>query len=90
VGIDRGGVDVDWLQVEPRPVGDVLLHTENVVKMLAAHGPLRRGLTRTAAADVVELLMDPGHFTHFVTLRGWSTKAFERWLASTLRQQLLD
>lgn len=63
---------------------------ENVVRMLAGHGPLRRGLTRSAAADVVELLIDPSHHTHFVTLRRWSTKAFERWLADTLRHQLLD
>ena len=63
---------------------------ENVVKMLTAHGPLRRGLTRGVAADIVELLMDPGHHTQLVALRGWSTTAFERWLATTLRQQLLD
>lgn len=63
---------------------------ENVVRMLAAHGPLRRGLTRAAAADIVELLMDPGHHTHFVTHHGWSTKAFERWLSDALRHQLLD
>jgi len=63
---------------------------ENVVKMLAAHGPVRRGLTRATAADVVQLLMDPGHHTHFVTRRGWSPRAFERWLADALRHQLLD
>jgi hypothetical protein len=63
---------------------------ENVVRMLAAHGPLRRGMTRAEAADVVEHLMDPGHHTHFVTVRGWTPRAFERWLADNLRHQLLD
>jgi AcrR family transcriptional regulator len=62
---------------------------ENVVKMLAAHGPLRRGLTRAAAADIVELYIDPGHHQHLVAARGWSARAFERWLAQTLRAQLL-
>ena len=62
---------------------------ENVVKMLAAHGPLRRGLTRSSAADVVELLIDPSHHAHLVSRRGWSTRAFERWLADALRHQLL-
>ena len=62
---------------------------ENVITMLTAHCPLRRGLTRSAAADVVELLMDPSHHAHLVTRRGWSSRAFERWLADGLRHQLL-
>ena len=62
----------------------------NVVTMLRRHGPLRRGLRPSAAADIVEVLIDPGLFFQLVDERGWSERTFERWLAETLRAQLLS
>ena len=62
----------------------------NVVTMLRRHGPLRPGLRPSAAADLVEVLIDPGLYFLLVDERGWSERAFERWLAETLRAQLLS
>lgn len=61
----------------------------NVIAMLVRHGPLRDGLTRRAAADVVDVLIDPGLFHQLVIERGWAPRAFERWLAGTSSDQLL-
>jgi AcrR family transcriptional regulator len=62
----------------------------NVIRMLQERGGgLPHGLTRKMAADIVLMLIDPSLHHLFVEDRGWTPSAFERWLAQTLRSQLL-
>lgn len=60
-----------------------------IVEAVAARGGLRRGLRRAEAVDIAWLLSDPVLYRRFVGVRGWAVARFEKWLAATLRQQLL-
>ena len=61
-----------------------------IVRALARSGHLRKGLAPTAVADIVYALMSPEVFHILTVERGWSEARYERWLAATLRAQLLD
>ncbi|HEY7201447.1 MAG TPA: helix-turn-helix domain-containing protein [Candidatus Dormibacteraeota bacterium] len=52
-------------------------------------GRLREGLDTEAAADIVWVLNDPGLYHQLVNERRWKPERFQRWLADTLRRQLL-
>ncbi|MDZ4267443.1 MAG: helix-turn-helix domain-containing protein [Mycobacterium sp.] len=60
-----------------------------VVDAVAELGGLGDGMTRSQLVDLAWLLTEPMLYTRLVGTRGWSGKRFERWLADTLRQQLL-
>ncbi|WNG85248.1 TetR/AcrR family transcriptional regulator [Mycobacterium sp. ITM-2016-00317] len=60
-----------------------------VVAAVAALGPLRDGLSRSAATDLACLFSDPSWHRHLVGVHGWSGRRFATWLAGTLQQQLL-
>lgn len=60
-----------------------------VVEWVAAHGPLRDGLTREAAADAVWTLTSPEVHRLLRVERGWSTEQFEAWLLRSLTAELL-
>lgn len=60
-----------------------------VVDAVAALGGLRDGMTRSQCVDLAWLLTEPLLYRRLVGARGWSDTRFERWLADTLRQQLL-
>jgi AcrR family transcriptional regulator len=61
-----------------------------IVRALVRSGHLRKGLAPAAAADIVHALMSPEVFHILTVERGWSEARYERWLADTLRAQLLD
>jgi hypothetical protein len=67
-----------------------LAGTRMVVKRLVALHALTENLSRGEAADVAWLATDPVLFDRFVRIRGWSVSRFERWLAGTLADQLLQ
>ncbi len=50
---------------------------------------LRRGLRPDEAADLLWTYDDPALYYSLVVERGWPVARFRRWLASTLREQLL-
>jgi AcrR family transcriptional regulator len=52
-----------------------------------AHG-LKPGLSARDAADLVHVLMSPEVYRLFVIDRGWTAERYEKWLATTLTQQL--
>ncbi len=60
-----------------------------VVEAVAALGCLRDGWSRPELIDLAYLLTEPLLHRRLVGTRGWSGTRFERWLADTLRQQLL-
>jgi AcrR family transcriptional regulator len=74
-----------WSQIREERRGGAA----NVITMLRRHGPLRPGLSRRQAADIVFVLIDPGLYHQLVHEQGWRRRAFEQWLAETLNSQLL-
>ena len=61
-----------------------------IVQALVRLGALRADLRPKAAADIVYAVMSPEVFHILTVERGWSEARYERWLATTLRSQLLD
>jgi AcrR family transcriptional regulator len=59
------------------------------VRNFATKKVLRRDLKRNEAADLLWLLVDPATYHRLVHERGWSDRRFRRWLAETMRTQLL-
>jgi len=60
-----------------------------IARSLARSGALRDGLRERDAADVIHALASPEVYGLLVMDRGWSGERYERWIADTLRQQLL-
>jgi AcrR family transcriptional regulator len=61
-----------------------------IVDKLAARTPLRPGVDRSHAVDVVWLLMDPAVFTRLKVDRGWSQQRFQQWFADSIARLLTD
>jgi TetR/AcrR family transcriptional regulator, regulator of autoinduction and epiphytic fitness len=61
-----------------------------IVDGMTARAPLRPGLDRATAIDVVWLLMDPVLFTRLTRQRGWNPEAYETWIADSLQRLLID
>jgi AcrR family transcriptional regulator len=59
------------------------------VDNLLGKGPLKPGLERDAAVDLLWIHMAADNFRRLVRDRGWSETRYERWLATTLYAQLL-
>ena len=59
------------------------------VDNLLTKGPLRPGLDRAQAIDVMWLYMSADNFRRLVRERGWSRERYEQWLGDTLCEQLL-
>ena len=63
---------------------------QTLVTSLAAAGHLRPGLDVQTAADAMYALVNEEVYLLLVIDCGWDLARFERWLADTLRHQLLD
>jgi AcrR family transcriptional regulator len=61
-----------------------------IVDGLLARAPLRPGIDRSHAVDVVWLLMDPAVFTRLTIDRGWSRQRFQQWFADSTARLLTD
>jgi hypothetical protein len=87
-----GSADVDPEAAEMLAITRRQRHTgqSRIVRALARSGRLRRDLRPAAAADIVYALMSPELYRIFTVERGWSEERYERWLATSLRTQLLD
>lgn len=74
-----------WLLAEQqRRRGAALL-----LELITAHGPLRPDLDADDAADVLALYMSPDNYRRLVLGSGWTHERYERWLARTLRGELV-
>ena len=60
-----------------------------IARSLARSGALRPGLRERDAADLIHALASPEVYGLLVFDRGWPAGRYERWLSSTLAQQLL-
>ena len=61
-----------------------------IARSLARSGALRAGVRERDAADIIHALASPEVYGLLVLDRGWSAERYERWMADTLRQQLLS
>ena len=59
------------------------------IEVLTGKGPLRPGLSHGDAVDVMWLLMSPDNYYRLVHRRRWTTRKYQRWLATTITQLLL-
>ncbi len=59
-----------------------------IARSLARARALRPGLRERDAADLIHALMSPELYQLLVIDRGWTSERFERWLATTLADQL--
>ncbi|MGH3263723.1 MAG: hypothetical protein ACRDNS_17225, partial [Trebonia sp.] len=59
-----------------------------IVDGVSARVPLRPGVDRAAAIDVVWLLMDPAVFDRLTTDRGWTPERFGTWFTDSAFQLL--
>jgi AcrR family transcriptional regulator len=62
---------------------------QTFVDALLAKGPLRPGLDRDAAVDVVWAVAASDPYRRLAVQSGWGAERFERWLGDALRDQLL-
>jgi AcrR family transcriptional regulator len=60
-----------------------------VVSWIAAHGPLRNGMSETEAAAIVWTLTSPEVHLMLRDTSGWSPQRYEQWLRETLISSLL-
>jgi AcrR family transcriptional regulator len=61
-----------------------------IVKLLHDHKALRRGLGVERGGDLLWMLNHPDVWQLLVVERGWSPRRYERWLADTSCEQLLE
>lgn len=59
------------------------------VEALMSKGPLKPGLDRDSATDVLWVIGAADPYRRLVGESGWAAGRYERWLAETLRSQLL-
>jgi AcrR family transcriptional regulator len=60
-----------------------------IVGHLQERGGLRQDLDPRATADVIWVLNDPGLYHMLVNRRGWSPRAYRRWLTAVLARELV-
>lgn len=60
-----------------------------VVKKVAANGPLREGLNRTGATELMWAMTSPELYLLLSRDRGWSDEEYTRWLTDTLIRLVL-
>lgn len=60
-----------------------------IAEALAKRHALRRGLTKSEAADIVYTFMSPDVYYVLTEERGWSSDRFEQWLRAGLKAMLL-
>jgi hypothetical protein len=81
--------------VSADPAGAVHRHSESlrregfeeIVGTLCRKAPLRKGLTRQRAADLLFVLAGPESYRSFVIEAGWASKEWTAWVGSTLARE---
>jgi len=86
---NAAGVDpevrVMWEQIQ----AERLAGARRFVQIIGAKGPSLPGWQADAVGDLIWVLIDTSLYHRLVIERGWSTRRFQNWLASTMEAQLL-
>jgi len=80
--------DRDLVGLSERYKTQRLAGQTELVRILTAGRPLRKGLTQASAADMLFAIGSPETYSLLVRDCGWSPDLFERWYAETLRRLL--
>jgi AcrR family transcriptional regulator len=83
------GSDPDVLTLWQAMRGERRGGAAGFIGFIVARDALRPDLDRKHAADIVWVLNDPAMYHLLVHERSWSPAQFQRWLADTLKAQLL-
>src|ERR1700736_3489275 len=62
----------------------------SMIDRLMAKGPLRAGLSREKAIDLLSILMPGDNYRRLVGERGWTREAYREWLEYSFITQLLE
>lgn len=84
-GTDADGAALLDALTSQRQQGQRLL-----ARSLARAGALQPGLRERDAADIIHALLSPELYRLLVIERGWASDRYQRWLAKTLIDQLLE
>ncbi|MCW2674950.1 MAG: DNA-binding protein [Frankiales bacterium] len=79
-------IRTQWDQIQ----SERLRGSQGFVRILASKGPLRRGLDREEAGDVVWAYIDASLYHRLVVECGWPRARFERWFTRSLTAYLLS
>ena len=63
---------------------------EDIVDMLTKKAPLRKGMTRRRACDLLFVLAGTESYRSFVIESGWTPKQWVNWVSATLARDLFD
>jgi len=82
--------------ISPEPASAIHRHSEDLRRAdmkkladaLARKTPLRKGMTRRRAADLIFVLIGPRSYQSFVLEAGWPPRDWVRWVAATLQHDL--
>jgi hypothetical protein len=66
-----------------------LVNMNMVAKQVAGNGPLREGLNRAQAAELLWSITSPELYLLFIRDRSWTDEQYTQWLADTLIRLLL-
>jgi AcrR family transcriptional regulator len=83
------GVDPEARELWGRIQADFHRNQRRVVANLAEKKALKKGLGVDSGADILWTLNHPAVWQLLVGERGWSADRYEKWLAESLRSQLL-
>ena len=83
------GADEELAELWRTNEDERLAAAAGLVDRLITKGPLREGLTRDAARDILWVLMGGDNYRRLVIQRDWSPAAYERWLGDMFCEQLL-
>jgi AcrR family transcriptional regulator len=83
------GADTELRQLWQTAEHERRVDAATFIDALLSKGPLKAGLDRETAIDILWILTSADSFQRLVRVRRWSTRRYEQWLAETFDQQLL-
>lgn len=84
-----GKTEPEIAELVQRLLRERMANMNMVAKSVAANGPLREGLNRTRAAEVIWAMTSPELYLLFNRDRGWTDEQYTQWLTETLVRLLL-
>ncbi len=84
-----GKTEPEIAELVQRLLRERMANMSRVSKSVAAHGPLREGLNRARAAELIWAMTSPELYLLFSRDRGWTDEEYTQWLTDTLIRLLL-
>jgi AcrR family transcriptional regulator len=84
-----GKTEPEIAELVQRLLRERMANMSMVAKSVAANGPLKKGLNRTRAAELIWAMTSPELYLLFNRDRGWTDEEYTQWLTVTLSRLLL-